>query len=1316
VTLAVLFALTIGVAMSQLMPAFASSPPSIGAELYEEVAGSTRAHIDASLNSGGDVEISWRGEYATSETLLNEGKGIVAASGHTEKANGEFALSQRVALGVQTASGVILQHLQPSTTYYARFHVENSAKETAERTFSFVTASVALPEIARSLRTLNGNSAFTGATTFRFETTGRNSAFAKAQIESNGAQAEYSFEYAPAEAGHAPVDGSAAWAPFSSGANGTVTVAEDYTETEAKLTGLAPETVYYARVKLHSALGAVVERKTISDEEGSTETFSAKPLILFSPAFIHNVTDNSAYLLIKGLGPSGSETQWWVESATSASGPWTRLTSVEGTVTQAEAEEDADAQGVEGPIVGLKPATTYYLRLSAKNAFGEKTSPAASFKTAGPPSASTQAVHAIHGEALHLLGTVNPGSALTSAQQRIAIEGSPGGGSFTLTLMGQTTAPIAFDASAQAVDEALATLSTISGNGVEVGGRDGGPYTLIFEGPTLKEREQPAIVADASSLTPSGTVAVSVLNKGGQGSDAHYHFEYTSQAEFEAHGFTGAADTSEVDLGSGDRPDYVGADLPPLTAGETYAFRIVATNTTQGNPVVDGEVQSLTVPPASESPSSTEVPGTCPNEALRTGASAALPDCRAYEQVTPAEKEGTQEIYNYGASINQEGTIVGEDGNHLEYGSAFVKYGDTPGSGQSPYFFSRGEAGWSVTAAAPQPEAGIDNYKPVLFHLDLTQVAFESLWQTGPTGESPDVEFRAGPPGGPYTTVASVTRKVAESGGWAAASEDFSKLVLQLDDPGLLGSSTHTKAGASDLYEYSAGHLRQVNVSGALGSTIGSCGATIAKGKEGVFRSSAAGVAGSRHSVSSDGSHVFFEAVPGSNCGESKHLYVRIDGGGEHAETVDVGAYRFVAANSTGSTVLLERTSGENPGLYLYKEGGVAPAFLPESGAVASLNELGSGRFAVSQDMSTIYFLDANLEVPDTSGFEDLYQYSIPSEKLSLVAHLRGAEVKSLSLESDNPLISSVSPDGRYVYFTAGGVRGLPGGSQVLQTPHAGQNGQSSQAYRYDRAQALVQCISCASPFDPEPHEDAVFAAEGGEGANYTAQGMPSSTTASANGDYVFFDTPAALLPADVDGEITPETAQGAHLGLNGSADFSVSSDVYEWRRDGVSGCAHAQGCLALITTGGGGVLNILIGSAEEGRDVFFATNEPLVPADNDTASDVYDARIDGGFPEPSRPVECEGDACAPPFAPPVDVTPASATFQGAGNIPATTAPPSVSNKPTQKPKAKKQPRCTAKAKHKCKKSKKHAKAKSNKRGKGGQVTRLTTTSRRAGR
>ena len=150
------------------------------------------------------------------------------------------------------------------------------------------------------------------------------------------------------------------------------------------------------------------------------------------------------------------------------------------------------------------------------------------------------------------------------------------------------------------------------------------------------------MVADASGLSPSGTVTVSKIQEGGVAYDARYHFEDVSQGQFEKPGgeggFAEATSTPVADVGSGVSSRVVVQDLPGLKAGETYDFRIAATSTSPGSPVVDGEAHTLTVPLAAPA----EAPAACPNTALRTGASADLPDCRAYEQVTPVDKEGSR--------------------------------------------------------------------------------------------------------------------------------------------------------------------------------------------------------------------------------------------------------------------------------------------------------------------------------------------------------------------------------------------------------------------------------------------------------------------------------------------------------------------------------------------------------------------------------------------------------------------------------------------------------------------------------------------------
>ena len=113
----------------------------------------------------------------------------------------------------------------------------------------------------------------------------------------------------------------------------------------------------------------------------------------------------------------------------------------------------------------------------------------------------------------------------------------------------------------------------------------------------------------------------------------------------------------------------------------------------------------------------------------------------------------------------------------------------------------------------------------------------------------------------------------------------------------------------------------------------------------------------------------------------------------------------------------------------------------------------------------------------------------------------------------------------------------------------------------------------------------------------------------------------------------------------------SLSSDVYEWRAEGVDGCVVVQGCLRLITSGAGGYMNLLIGATPSGDNVFFTTASQLVGTDNDTALDIYDARVDGGFPPPTQLTECEGSACHSPVAAPIDTTPGSFAFSGSGNV-----------------------------------------------------------------
>jgi hypothetical protein len=60
-----------------------------------------------------------------------------------------------------------------------------------------------------------------------------------------------------------------------------------------------------------------------------------------------------------------------------------------------------------------------------------------------------------------------------------------------------------------------------------------------------------------------------------------------------------------------------------------------------------------------------------------------------------------------------------------------------------------------------------------------------------------------------------------------------------------------------------------------------------------------------------------------------------------------------------------------------------------------------------------------------------------------------------------------------------------------------------------------------------------------------------------------------------------------------------------------------------------------------------------LVPQDKDGFTDIYDARVGGGIPEPpGPPPPCSGEDCKPPpTPPPPDDPPGTSTFHGSGNL-----------------------------------------------------------------
>ena len=140
----------------------------------------------------------------------------------------------------------------------------------------------------------------------------------------------------------------------------------------------------------------------------------------------------------------------------------------------------------------------------------------------------------------------------------------------------------------------------------------------------------------------------------------------------------------------------------------------------------------------------------------------------------------------------------------------------------------------------------------------------------------------------------------------------------------------------------------------------------------------------------------------------------------------------------------------------------------------------------------------------------------------------------------------------------------------------------------------------------------------------------------SDDGSRLFFNSVDPLLPGDSNGK----------------------QDVYQWEAPGTGSChvgdadyfASNGGCLNLISSGESSRDSEFVDASSNGNDVFIRTESSLVKADPGLV-DIYDARVNGGFPEAEGTAPCEGQACQNPPAAPEAKTPASAQYSGPGNV-----------------------------------------------------------------
>jgi len=190
----------------------------------------------------------------------------------------------------------------------------------------------------------------------------------------------------------------------------------------------------------------------------------------------------------------------------------------------------------------------------------------------------------------------------------------------------------------------------------------------------------PPTIADEHLLSAGTTGARIKGLVNPEGFPTTYSCEYGPTAAY-------GQSTPAIPIGSEREDKPVLCTLTGLDPDTTYHWRLIASNTSDAS-VSSGPTESADHTLKTYRAAVPQPP--CPNDALRFEAAALLPDCRAYEMVSPVDKNGG-DIY----SLADEYVQAAPDGDALTYTTLPSFAGQPNAFTQNQYLASRGGGGWS---------------------------------------------------------------------------------------------------------------------------------------------------------------------------------------------------------------------------------------------------------------------------------------------------------------------------------------------------------------------------------------------------------------------------------------------------------------------------------------------------------------------------------------------------------------------------------------------------------------------------------------------
>ena len=562
----------------------------------------------------------------------------------------------------------------------------------------------------------------------------------------------------------------------------------------------------------------------------------------------------------------------------------------------------------------------------------------------------------------------------------------------------------------------------------------------------------------------------------------------------------------------------------------------------------------------------------CPNEQLRAeNNSLGLPDCRAYEMVTPPDKQGAVVTPALEQSPAADGSsVVGSSPEAF----AGIESDEQDDTNVVFYRFTRTASGWVTMPLTPyrgEPESigvGDSVWRP-----SEVQVSVERLRLRAADGSVSEI----GPVWPPVFGVNG--SHYSDNVVVGVAAEAVNGVVFRAGD-GLLWPFDSTRSGGS-LYEYrGTGNVAPslVGVSGGVGSTalVSQCGTQFG-------------------GISEDGGRVFFMAVGADSnpCGGTQpsvnELFARVGG----SETVAISEPTqadcvacktseprdavFRGASVDGSVVffttsqaLLGSDTSEN--LYEYDfDAPVGQRVVRVSGGdgtvsdpVAEVQDV----TVVSGDGSHVYFTARGVLTRNPNamgetaqvGAENLYVY----ERDAQYPAGRTVFVTDCSDVGGGESERQVTPDGRFLVFT----------SACHLTP--GDTGSTRQVFQYDaQTGGLVRVSVGLDGYNGDGN------ITGGENYEHgLAARIAAGRTESDDGSRVFFQSPVGLTPQALNEVQAIESSSGLPV---------YAENVYEFHDGRVSLIGSDSSPPELHNDG---FPRVLVGMGASGGDVFFRTGD----------------------------------------------------------------------------------------------------------------------------